>query len=61
VHASGMEVILPGGTKIRASAIRDCMEHDPGRSFGLYMDALWKPTSPAEIIGWPDFARRAAA
>jgi hypothetical protein len=50
-----VDVILPGGTRIRASALSDRREHDPDRSFGLYMDASWKPTWPAEIIDWPDF------
>ena len=55
VHASGMEVILPGGTRIRALSISDRREHDPGRTFGLYMDAGWNPTWHAELIDWQDF------
>jgi hypothetical protein len=50
-----VDVTFPGGTRIRASSIRERRERDPDRSFGLYMDALWKPTWPAEIIDWPDF------
>lgn len=51
-----MEVTLPDGTQIRASAIFDRIEDDPSRNFGLYMDARWKPSWPADVIDWPDFA-----
>jgi hypothetical protein len=50
-----VEVILPGGTRIRASSIRDRRPDDADRTFGLYMDAAWRPTWPAEVIDWQDF------
>jgi protein-tyrosine phosphatase len=40
---------------VRASPLRDRLEHDPERDFGLYCDARWAPTWPAETIDWPDF------
>ena len=49
------DVTLPDGTVIRASSIVDRREHDPTRSFGLYMDHQWRPSWPAEMIDWPDF------
>ena len=50
-----MDVTLPDGTRIRASSIYERDENDPTRDFGLYMDAHWEPSWPAEIIAWPDF------
>ena len=40
---------------VRASSIRDRVEPDPTRSFGLYLDMRWLPTWPAEVIEWPDY------
>ena len=50
-----MDVVFPDGTVVRASSIRDRVEHDPTRSFGLYLDMRWLPTWPAEVIEWPDY------
>lgn len=50
-----VEVVFPGGTTIRACSLRERREHDPGRSFGLYLDREWRPTWPAEMVDWPDF------
>jgi hypothetical protein len=50
-----MDVVFPDGTVVRASSIRDRREHDPTRSFGLYLDRRWDPTWPAEMIGWQDY------
>ena len=50
-----MEVTLPDGTRVRASAIFERKAHDPSRDFGLYMDWRWEPTWPAEVIDWADF------
>jgi Protein-tyrosine phosphatase len=49
-----VDVTLPDGTRVRASSIRERREHDPARSFGLYMDQWWRPTWPADMIAWPD-------
>jgi len=54
VHAVTVDVILPGGATVRASSIADRRANDPTRTFGLYMDAAWRPTWPAEIIDWQD-------
>jgi hypothetical protein len=35
-----MDVVFRDGTVVRASSISDRVEHDPTRSFGLYLDAL---------------------
>lgn len=50
-----MELVLPDGTSVRASSIGERREHDPQRTYGLYLDAAWAPTWPAEIIEWQDF------
>jgi hypothetical protein len=50
-----VEVTFPDGTRVRALSIEDRDEHSSDRDFGLYMDPLWNPTWPAEIIDWPDF------
>lgn len=50
-----MEVLLPDGTRIRASSIFERVEDDPTRDFGLYLDTRWKPTWPSETIDWRDF------
>jgi hypothetical protein len=49
-----MELVLPDGTSVRASSIGERREHDPQRTYGLYLDAAWAPTWPAEIIEWQD-------
>lgn len=49
-----MDVTLPDGTRIRASGVFDRREDDDQRDFGLYMDQMWEPTWPAEVIDWPD-------
>ena len=51
---------LPDGTPIRAASLADRCETDAGRDFGLYMDARWQPTWPADTIDWPDFGLPAA-
>ena len=49
-----MELLLPDGTRIRASSIGERREQDPQRTYGLYLDAAWAPSWPAEIIEWQD-------
>jgi len=48
-------VTFPDGTRVRASSIYDRRVDDPERAFGLYLDAHWEPTWPAEVIPWRDF------
>jgi protein-tyrosine phosphatase len=50
-----MLVTFPDGTRVRASSLRERVADDPERAFGLYLDARWEPTWPAEVIDWPDF------
>ena len=50
-----MDVTLPDGTRLKAQSIRDRLEGDPERDFGLYMDAHWAPTWSADLVDWPDF------
>jgi hypothetical protein len=50
-----VDLILPGGTRVRACSLSDREESDAERSFGLYMDEMWHPTWPAAIIPWADF------
>ena len=50
-----MLVTFPDGTRVRASALSARVEDDGERTFGLYMDAKWRPTWPAELIDWEDF------
>ena len=48
-------MLLPDGTRVRASSIVDRVEDDPTRDFGLYLDARWKPTWSSETVDWRDF------
>lgn len=50
-----MIVRCPDGTAVRASSISDRRVDDPERTFGLYLDAQWQPTWPAEVVDWEDF------
>src|SRR3954447_11248880 len=50
-----MEVTLPDGTRIEARALAERRETDATHDFGLYMDAHWAPTWPADVIAWADF------
>ena len=50
-----MDVTFPDGTKVRASSIWEREEDDAERDFGLYLDAGWHPTWPAEVVDWVDF------
>ena len=40
---------------MRASSILDRRVDDADRSFGLYLDAQWEPSWPADLIEWRDF------
>jgi hypothetical protein len=48
-------VTFPDGTRVRASPLAERRADDPGRSFGLYLDARWEPAWDAEVIPWQDF------
>ena len=48
-------LVFPDGSRIRASSIFDRRVDDPNRAYGLYADARWEPTWPADVIAWPDF------
>ena len=52
---SDVEVTFPDGTRVQARALAERCELDSSRHFGLYMDARWAPTWPAEVIAWADF------
>jgi len=48
------EVRFRDGTIIRASSLPDRHVNADWRGFGLYADARWAPSWPAEVISWPD-------
>ena len=58
LQAYGTTVLVsfPEGTRIRAAALVERSADEPAPSFGLYLDARWEPTWPAELVDWPDFA-----
>jgi protein-tyrosine phosphatase len=49
-----MDVMFPGGTRIRALSLFERKEDDSTRDYGLYLEQRWKPTWPADIVDWPD-------
>lgn len=48
-------VRFPDGTTVRALPLARRDIDDEWRDYGLYCDAAWAPSWPAEIIDWPDF------
>jgi hypothetical protein len=48
------EVAFPDGTLVRTSALADRTVNAAWRAYGLYLDARWAPTWPAEVVDWPD-------
>jgi hypothetical protein len=48
-------VTFPDGSRVRASSLAERDPDDPERAYGLYLDAHWEPTWPAEMVAWPDF------
>jgi hypothetical protein len=48
-------VTFPDGSRVRAASLADRCEDDPDRAYGLYLDARWTPSWPADIIAWLDF------
>ncbi|MBD0347629.1 MAG: hypothetical protein ICV59_00630 [Thermoleophilia bacterium] len=60
-----MRIRFPDGTSVTACSLAERRDDDSERDFGLYLDARWAPTWPAEVVDWPDFglpaSREAAA
>jgi protein-tyrosine phosphatase len=54
LRCEGVIVTFPDGSRVRASSIFDRCVDDPERSFGLYLDARWQPSWPADLIEWED-------
>jgi protein-tyrosine phosphatase len=50
------EVRFPDGTIVRAAALDEREVNAAWRRYGLYLDARWSPTWPAEVVDWPDLA-----
>ena len=48
-------VTFPDGSRVRASSLAERDPDDPERAYGLYLDAQWEPTWPAEMVAWADF------
>lgn len=46
---------FPDGSRVRGSSLSERRADDLERSFGLYLDAGWEPSWPAEVIEWKDF------
>ncbi len=49
------DVVYPDGSRVRASSVYERRAEDPDRAYGLYADASWEPTWPADVIAWRDF------
>jgi hypothetical protein len=48
-------VLFPNGARVLGSSIFERRDDDPDRAYGLYLDARWQPTWPADLIAWRDF------
>lgn len=48
----GTDLQLPNGGRIRAAASYHRVEHDPERTWGLYLDPFWQPTWPSRVVEW---------
>jgi hypothetical protein len=49
------DVTLPDGTVVRGAGLHERDVNAGWRDRGLYLDARWAPTWPAEVVDWPDF------
>ncbi len=58
---SGMDLMLPDGTRVRACGIADRVVDDPERLFGLYLDSPWAPPWDADVVARRGARRGAAA
>ncbi len=50
------EVRFPDGTVVRAAALEEREVNAAWRQHGLYLDARWSPTWPAQLVDWPDLS-----
>ena len=48
-------VLFPDAARVLGSSIFERRDDDPDRAYGLYLDARWQPTWPADLIAWRDF------
>lgn len=46
---------FPDGIVVRGAGLADRDTNREWRDRGLYLDARWAPTWPAELVDWPDF------
>lgn len=49
------DITFPDGTVMRGAGLHDRDVNVEWRDRGLYLDARWAPTWPAEVLDWPDF------
>lgn len=54
MDTGSQEVHLPDGAVVRGAALASRETNRDWRGWGLYLDARWSPTWPAELIDWPD-------
>jgi hypothetical protein len=54
-------VQFPDGTTVEAVGIQERRPDKPGRDYGFYLDARWRPTWNADVIDWEDFGLPADA
>lgn len=54
-------VQFPDGTTVEAVGIQERRPDKPGRDYGFYLDARWRPTWNADVIEWEDFGLPADA
>jgi hypothetical protein len=47
-------VPFPDGTTVEAVGIQERRPDKPGREYGFYLDARWRPTWTADVIEWED-------
>jgi hypothetical protein len=50
-----MDVRFPNGVVVRGECLSNREANAEWRTWGLYLDAGWSPSWPAELIAWPDF------
>jgi protein-tyrosine phosphatase len=48
-------VHFPDGTRVEAVGLADRRPDKPGRDYGFYLDASWRPTWNADVIDWEDY------
>ncbi len=50
------QVRFPDGSLVRAVGLHERAVNAAWREHGLYLDARWAPTWPAEVVDWPDLS-----